>query len=93
MTIRTRLALLVVSVVSVPVGVVGLLSYIDSRSLSDREEARFAAFHAVHTWLAGEVAPRWAQVRTLEPPDGHRALGVCRIGLVSLSNVDNIRPL
>ena len=49
MTIRTRLALLVVSVVIVPVGVVGLLSYIDSRSLTAREEARFAAFHAVRT--------------------------------------------
>ena len=87
MTIRTRLALLVVSVVSVPVGVVGLLSYIDSRSLSDREEARFAAFHAVHTWLAGEVAPRWAQVRTLEPPDGHRALVVDSGRAVLVSSV------
>ena len=87
MTIRTRLALLVVSVVSVPVGVVGLLSYIDSRSLSDREEARFAAFHAVHTWLAGEVAPRWAQVRTLEPPDGHRAIVVDSGRAVLVSSV------
>ena len=87
MTIRTRLALLVVSVVSVPVGVVGLLSYIDSRSLSDREEARFAAFHAVHTWLAGEVAPRWAQVRTFEPPDGHRALVVDSGRAVLVSSV------
>ena len=87
MTIRTRLALLVVSVVSVPVGVVGLLSYIDSRSLSDREEARFAAFHAVHTWLAGEVAPRWAQVRTLEAPDGHRALVVDSGRAVLVSSV------
>ena len=49
MTIRTRLALLVVSVVTVPVSEVGLLSYIDSRSLTAREEARFAAFHAVRT--------------------------------------------
>ncbi len=87
MTIRTRLALLVVSVVSVPVGVVGLLSYIDSRSLSDREEARFAAFHAVHTWLAGEVAPRWAQVRTLEAPDGHRAIVVDSGRAVLVSSV------
>ena len=87
MTIRTRLDLLVVSVVSVPVGVVGLLSYIDSRSLSDREEARFAAFHAVHTWLAGEVAPRWAQVRTLEAPDGHRAIVVDSGRAVLVSSV------
>ena len=90
MTIRTRLALLVVSVVSVPVGVVGLLSYIDSRSLSDREEARFAAFHAVRTWLAEEVAPRWAQVRTLEPPDGHRALVVDSGRAVLVSSVAGV---
>ena len=90
MTIRTRLALLVVSVVSVPVGVVGLLSYIDSRSLSDREEARFAAFHAVHTWLAGEVAPRWAQVRTLEAPDGHRAIVVDSGRAVLVSSVAGV---
>ena len=90
MTIRTRLALLVVSVVSVPVGVVGLLSYIDSRSLSDREEARFAAFHAVRTWLAEEVAPRWAQVPTLEPPDGHRAIVVDSGSAVLVSSVAGV---
>ena len=83
MTIRTRLALLVVSVVIVPVGVVGLLSYIDSRSLTAREEARFAAFHAVRTWLAAEVAPNWERVRTLDPPPGHPAV-VVDAGAVSL---------
>ena len=83
MTIRTKLALLVVSVHIVPIGVVGMLSYIDSRSLSAREEARFAAFHAVRTWLAAEVAPNWERVRTLDPPPGHRAV-VVDAGAVSL---------
>ena len=90
MTIRTRLALLVVSVVSVPVGVVGLLSYIDSRSLSAREEARFAAFHAVRTWLAEEVAPSWEQVSTLEPPAGHEAVVVDSDSAVLASSVAGI---
>ena len=90
MTIRTRLALLVVAVVCVPVGVVGLLSYIDSRSLSAREEARFAAFHAVHTWLAEEVAPSWEQVRTMEPPAGHQAIVVDAAGVVLVSSVAGV---
>ena len=90
MTIRTRLALLVVSVVIVPVGVVGLLSYIDSRSLSAREEARFAAFHAVRTWLAAEVAPNWERVRTLDPPPGHRAVVIDAGGVSLVSSVPGI---
>ena len=90
MTIRTRLALLVVSVVIVPVGVVGLLSYIDSRSLSEREEARFAAFHAVRTWLAAEVAPSWERVRTLDPPPGHRAVVVDAGGVALVSSVPGV---
>ena len=90
MTIRTRLVLLVVAVVSVPVGVVGLLSYIDSRSLSAREEARFAAFHAVHTWLAEEVSPSWAQVGTLAPPAGHEAAVVDSASAVLVSSVAGV---
>ena len=90
MTIRTRLALLVAAVVSVPVGVVGLLSYIDSRSLSAREEARFAAFHAVHTWLAEEVAPSWKQVRTMQPPAGHQAVVVDAGSVVLVSSVAGV---
>ena len=92
MTIRTRLALLVVSVVTVPIGVVGLLTYIDSRSLSDREEARFAAFHAVHTWLAEKVAPNWETASTLDPPPGHHAVVVDAGSVALVSSVEGIAP-
>ena len=92
MTIRTRLALLVVSVVAVPVGVVGLLTYIDSRSLSDREEARIAAYHTVHTWLAEQVAPNWEQVRSFDPPPGHLAVVVDPRRVVLVSSVEGVAP-
>ena len=92
MTIRTRLALLVAAVVTVPIGVVGLLSYIDSRSLSDREEARFAAFHAVRRWLADEVAPSWERVRGLEPPPGHHAVVVDAANEALVSSVEGMAP-
>ena len=92
MTIRTRLALLVVSVVAVPVGVVGLLTYIDSRSLSDREEARFAAFHAVHSWLAAEVGPNWKMASSLDPPPGHHAVVVDAVSVALVSSVEGITP-
>ena len=92
MTIRTRLALLVVSVVTIPIGVVGLLSYIDSRSLSAREEARFAAFHAVRTWLAEEVAPSWERVHDLAPPPGHHAVVVDAAGVALVSSVEGVAP-
>ena len=92
MTIRTRLALLVVSVVAVPVGVVGLLTYIDSRSLSDREEARIAAYRTVHTWLADEVAPNWDRARSLDPPSGHLAVVVDTRRVVLVSSVDEVAP-
>lgn len=92
MTIRTRLALLVVSVVAVPIGVVGLLTYIDSRSLSDREEARIAAYRTVHTWLAKEVAPGWERVAGLEPPPGHPAVVVDANGVALVSSVDGVAP-
>lgn len=92
MTIRTRLALLVVSVVAVPVGVVGLLTYIDSRSLSDRDEARFAAFHTVHTWLAEEVAPNWETASSLAPPPGHHAVVVNAVSVALVSSVEGTAP-
>ncbi len=92
MTIRARLALLVVSVVAVPIGVVGLLTYIDSRSLSDREEARFAAFHAVHSWLAAEVAPNWEMAASLDPPPGHHAVVVDAVSVALVSSVAGIAP-
>ena len=92
MTIRTRLALLVVSVVAVPIGVVGLLTYIDSRSLSDREEKRLAAFHTVHTWLAEEVAPNWQRVRSLDPPSGHPAVVVDAGSVALISSIEGIAP-
>ena len=92
MTIRTRLALLVVSVVAVPIGVVGLLTYIDSRSLSDREEERLAAFHTVHTWLAEEVAPNWQRVGILQPPPGHPAVVVDAGSVALISSIEGIAP-
>ena len=92
MTIRTRLTLLVAAVVTVPIGVVGLLSYVDSRSLSDREEARFAAFHAVRTWLADEVAPDWERVHVLSPPLGHHAVVVDAANVALVSSVQGIAP-
>ena len=90
MKISTKLALLVVSVVLVPVGVMGLLSYVDSRTLSASEEARFAAFRAVRTWLATELVPNWEQVRVLSPPQGHRVVDVDGSSSALVSSIEGV---